>query len=345
VVHLDSVGGRLGEGEKMFNLIRARGLTTYVSAKCMSACTLAFAGGRERFLRKDATLGFHRGSFPGARERELDSAQRKVFQLAGFDAKFIDTALSTPHSGMWRPSPEVLVGARVVTKLSDGREFASSGLGGNISKEVLAESMSKAVPVLRVMKTRFPRDFDGFIDVLHQSVVQGKSEAEIIDLLQGRLAPFVMSQISLADDDVLADYTKLMVEEYAALGAKNPTYCYAYAAGAAKPDIPANLYAELPAPLRERERAVQERVLSTAGPRAPVKDSDIAPIISKVRRQLVAQGMTEGDFALFASTNVDRAKHSAYCNFAIRFFREISNLPARESAMAMRSIMANAAAK
>jgi len=345
VVHLDSVGGRLGEGEKMFNLIRARGLATYVSAQCMSACTLAFAGGRERFLRRGATLGFHRGSFPGARERDLDTAQRKVFQIAGFDAKFIDTALSTPHSGMWRPSPEVLIGAHVVSRLSDGREFASSGLGGNISKEMLAESMSKTVPVLRVMKARFPKEFDGYIDVLHQSLVQGKSEGEVIDLLQGRLAPFVMSQISLADDDVLADYTKLMVEEYSALGAKNSTYCYVYAAGAAKQDVPANLYAELPAPLRERERALQERVLSSAQPRPPVKDSDIAPIFGKVRKQLAAQGMTESDFALFASTNVDRAKHSAYCNFAIRFFREISNLPPRESALAMRSIMAGAAAK
>ncbi|MFX7559753.1 hypothetical protein ABTJ75_18850, partial [Acinetobacter baumannii] len=54
VVHLDSVGGRIGEGKKLNALIRARGLDTYVEANCMSACTLAFAGGTQRILRRGA---------------------------------------------------------------------------------------------------------------------------------------------------------------------------------------------------------------------------------------------------------------------------------------------------
>jgi hypothetical protein len=54
IVHLDSIGGRLGEGEKLFALIRERGFNTYVSSRCLSACTLAFAGGHERFLLKGA---------------------------------------------------------------------------------------------------------------------------------------------------------------------------------------------------------------------------------------------------------------------------------------------------
>ncbi len=61
------------------------------------------AGGRERFLRKDATLGFHRGSLPGRAGARARLGAARSSQLAGFDAKFIDTALSTPHSGMWRP--------------------------------------------------------------------------------------------------------------------------------------------------------------------------------------------------------------------------------------------------
>ncbi len=135
-----------------------------------------------------------------------------------------------------------MVGARVVTKLLDGREFASSGLGGNISKEVLAESIEQSGPSPEGHEDAFSQgDFDGFIDVLHQSVVQGTSEAETIDLLQSRLAPFVMSQISLADDDVLVDYTKLMVEEYAALGRQEPDLPLRLCGGAAKQDVPANL--------------------------------------------------------------------------------------------------------
>src|SRR5205085_128806 len=104
VVHLDSIGGRLGEGEKMFRLIRDRGFNTYVSSKCLSACTVAFAGGRQRYLHRNATLGFHRGAFPGVQEGEFDSSQRDVFKTAGFDDRFIAKALSTPHRDMWRPS-------------------------------------------------------------------------------------------------------------------------------------------------------------------------------------------------------------------------------------------------
>ncbi|WP_206151872.1 hypothetical protein, partial [Staphylococcus aureus] len=58
VVHLTSVGGRIGEGEKLYQLIKDNGLIAYVSGRCMSACTVAFAGGRERVLLKGATLGF-----------------------------------------------------------------------------------------------------------------------------------------------------------------------------------------------------------------------------------------------------------------------------------------------
>jgi hypothetical protein len=120
IVRLDSSGGRLGEGEKLFALIRERGLSTYVPSKCFSACTLAFAGGRERVLRKGATLGFHKAEFPGVSESEFDGLQHKVFSAAGFDGRFIEKALSTPHRDLWMPSPDILLAARVITGVSDG---------------------------------------------------------------------------------------------------------------------------------------------------------------------------------------------------------------------------------
>jgi uncharacterized protein DUF4339 len=46
VVHLDSRGGRIGEAVELNKVIRSSHLDTYVSANCMSACTVAFAGAR-----------------------------------------------------------------------------------------------------------------------------------------------------------------------------------------------------------------------------------------------------------------------------------------------------------
>jgi hypothetical protein len=120
VVRLDSAGGRLGEAERLFTLIRERGLSTYVSSKCFSACTLAFAGGRERVLKRGAALGFHRAEFPGVSEDEFDSLQHRVFSAAGFDGRFIERALSTPHKDLWTPPPDVLLAAGVITGVSDG---------------------------------------------------------------------------------------------------------------------------------------------------------------------------------------------------------------------------------
>jgi hypothetical protein len=120
LVHLDSAGGRLGEAEKLFTLIRERGLSTYVSSRCFSACTLAFAGGRERVLKWGATLGFHKAEFPGVSENEFDDLQHKVFKAAGFDSRFIERALSTPHKDLWTPSPDVLLAAGVITGFAEG---------------------------------------------------------------------------------------------------------------------------------------------------------------------------------------------------------------------------------
>jgi hypothetical protein len=72
VIHLDSVGGRLGEAHKLRDLIRERELLTYTTGECESACTIAFMGGVQRFLAPKGKLGFHQGYFPGLNERELD---------------------------------------------------------------------------------------------------------------------------------------------------------------------------------------------------------------------------------------------------------------------------------
>jgi hypothetical protein len=124
MVHLDSAGGRLGEAERLFTLIRERGLGTYVSSRCFSACTLAFAGGRERVLKRGAALGFHKAEFPGVSENEFDDLQYKVFNAAGFDSRFIERALSTPHKDLWMPSPDVLLAAGVITSVTDGTRLS-----------------------------------------------------------------------------------------------------------------------------------------------------------------------------------------------------------------------------
>ena len=338
VVHLDSVGGRLGEGEKLFKLIRERGLNTYVSSKCLSACTLAFAGGRERFLLKGATLGFHRGAFPGVGEGDFDSLQQQVFTAAGFASAFIERALSTPHKDMYRPSPEVLLAANVITSLADGTMFAASGLGANFTKDKAATSLAKAAPLFQTIQMRFPAQFSSMVDEYYEGILKGKTESETIETVRGRVLPFVVSLIPQADDDVLVDYNNILIDQYRFLNAKDPSICYSYAAGA---DPKANYAADLSHDLLQRELAVQERVVKTAAKRAQSSPGAVTPLLIKLRKGLMAKGFTEADFSLLESNTVERSKHLRYCSLHILFFREIGRLPPRESAIVLREIFAS----
>ena len=54
-VRLNSNGGRIAEAQKISDLIKARGLSTYVTHQCASACTIVFLGGKQRYLH--ATQG------------------------------------------------------------------------------------------------------------------------------------------------------------------------------------------------------------------------------------------------------------------------------------------------
>jgi hypothetical protein len=338
VVHLDSVGGRLGEGEKLFTLIRERGLNTYVSSRCMSACTLAFAGGHERFLLKGATLGFHKGGFPGVNDSEFDTLQHKVFTAAGFDGRFIQRALSTPHNDLWRPSAEVLIAARVVTGVTDGMVFAAPGRGARFTRETAAASLARATPVFQAIQTRFPAQFSSIIDDYYEAIQKGKTEAETVRNLRGRVRPFITSLIPQADDDVLVDYNRILIDQYSYLYAKNPSSCYAYAAGAV---IPANLPSDVSGELLQRRQAVEERVVATAVMRPETSSAAMTPLFAKLRKALIAKGFTEADFSLLEQPAVEKSKQAQYCRRRILFLSEISRLPAPEGATVLRKIFAS----
>jgi LysM repeat protein len=123
VIHLNSVGGLVQEAETIRELIRSRGLNTYTSEECDSACTMAYLGGKERFLREGARLGFHQPWAPGLTDAETATMCRKhetAMIAIGVNADFARKAMSIPPAGMWRPTPRELLGSHVVTSITAG---------------------------------------------------------------------------------------------------------------------------------------------------------------------------------------------------------------------------------
>src|SRR5215831_18484249 len=130
VIHLNSQGGRVVEARKLRDLIMSRGLATYTASGCFSACTLAYAAGRERLIAQEANLGFHQYSFPGMSGHDFQQEYEKDKQdmlARGFARAFVERAFTTPNNAMWRPTHRELFEAHVVTGYPGSNDVAVTG--------------------------------------------------------------------------------------------------------------------------------------------------------------------------------------------------------------------------
>jgi len=118
VVQLNSIGGYLIEGERMGQLIQERGLSTLTVDNCVSACLLAFMGGKERLLGPHGRLGFHEAHVPGASRAFAQQASNRFRQdllNRGLPSSFLDRAFAIPPSAVWYPGRRELLEAGVIT--------------------------------------------------------------------------------------------------------------------------------------------------------------------------------------------------------------------------------------
>ena len=113
---LDSPGGHVGVGTRMAAIIKSRGLDTLTTKLCASACTMAFAAGQQRLLRKGAKLGFHAVS--GESPNAIALAQTRAIDYwhsVGATEDFITRIFETPANDVWYPTPDELRRANIVT--------------------------------------------------------------------------------------------------------------------------------------------------------------------------------------------------------------------------------------
>lgn len=339
VVHLDSLGGRIGEAVKLNKVIRERGLDTYVSSKCVSACTVAFAGGAHRILKKGAIIGFHAPAFPGLSKSDLAEAlkvQKDIFATAGFDKEFTDKALSTPNSGLLKPASDALLRARVVTSISDGHDFAVSGLGTSPTRNDFGTMLQKAIPQMGTLKERFPAEYDSVVQAYYENFAGGKTEAEYQAAGREALAAAMAKLRPLADDAVLLDLGAVYADQYAALGSRSPAQCYQYASGRASGG---GVSSEIPAALLARENEINKRVVETARVRPAVDAGAVEAGWKKIGAVLTSKGIPNEQLNLLSAANVPAEKFAEYCTAATMLFREIGKLPEREAGAILRDMM------
>ncbi|MCA1453173.1 hypothetical protein I6F35_08055 [Bradyrhizobium sp. BRP22] len=84
-IDLSSKGGNLYEGFRIAIFTRQKGLTTYVSGECDSACAFIFLASRKRYISERATIGVH--SVANSHGGEDSKTIRDTIYLARLSAK------------------------------------------------------------------------------------------------------------------------------------------------------------------------------------------------------------------------------------------------------------------
>lgn len=338
VVHLNSIGGRIGEAIKLNKVIRDAGLKTYVSNLCASACTVAFAGGTERWLYQSGILGFHGPEFPELSQEDLNAAsadQRDIMIRSGYNASFVRKALAVPSKDLWKPTISELQAANVITSVSNGTQFASSGYGGNIQKRVFAEPLAKNIPILASLKERNPADFAIVLDSYYKGYVDGNTEEHINNIVRLLSYVSVRKYLAGADDQAIGDFGALMVDELTALKARDSIQCAKFGSTAgADPDIQYSF----PAPMMMRYQSVGSTVIQTSETRTPVKGDQLSMLF---KRTIVALGSSvpQRQVSLLTVQSPNPEQASDYCIAIIGLYQQILKAPPEEAAVMLRSLV------
>lgn len=147
VIHLNSPGGRISEGVRLYQLIQQYNLNTYSPSECSSACTIAFMGGSKRYLGKRGILGFHSASLQsvdGNDVAQLNDEFKRIYRRHGVSESFIRQAVRVAGADIWYPGQLELLDARVVDELVPSERFASTNAFGDVKANWQPEHLQQA---------------------------------------------------------------------------------------------------------------------------------------------------------------------------------------------------------
>jgi len=337
-VLLSSPGGRVAEAEKVFNLVRARGLDTFVSDECSSACTLIFVAGRNRLVGLRGLLGFHGSYFPGMTEADLEAANAewaKLYQSAGLSAGFLDRALRVPPEKMWYPTQAELRQAGVIVGEASKVAALPDGFTPEASLASVRETFLATSSVYEAIDSHAP-DRAADIYALGLDLAEGWIDADTMARrISGIIGEVVRSRLSGASDETLVEYARVAAAEYEALLKIDPTACFHYASGTSS----VNLSNYVPADLTAREAALNERIIRSSGTAPFVNQAYLDAIWADVASAMQAT-VTLEQLDVFAKSVelIAPSEHGAYCLAAIAAMQELSKLPAHRTAAAVRDM-------
>ncbi len=123
-VRLESRGGRVAEGLALGTLLRERGIDTFVTGECSSACVTAFAGGARRTIGPHARIGLHSAGGAGFSGEIIASANRRsddFIAAGGVDTQVLEKGAAVANDQIWFPPPQLLLSSGLATEQATAR--------------------------------------------------------------------------------------------------------------------------------------------------------------------------------------------------------------------------------
>jgi hypothetical protein len=332
-VVFSSEGGWIREGTLLAEVIRRKGLNTYVEGLCASACTIAFLAGKERAGSPSAKLGFHAsravGNVSGESYLEESEQLRSIYRSAGLPESFIGRVIDTPSESMWFPSYDELLQAGVLTRRSFGGEVPSLATEVR-SKEALISLLMQHETFSRLSE-RSRLDFDRVMEAAWERMEAGLTDAEVLSAARAELASVFARWLPLAGDETLSLYVAFMRDQSRALRMLDPRACAErnFPSGGTLPS------ADMLSPeLRVREQELIRRVIEEANPARAMKPSQA--LVNRLGQQLAAR-MSQEQLSLIAHEGLrHEATPEKVCDAAIAFYSVFTELPVLERGRAVR---------
>ena len=335
IVHLNSNGGRVGEARNLRDLVESRGLTTYTASECLSACTLVYAAGKVRLIAKNARLGFHQYSFPGAKDRDFQAdyeTDKQDWLRRGFAQFFVEKAFATPSSAMWRPSHQELLRWDVITGYPESNDVAVTGSSPKELQEGIERELASN-PFLLALQQHEPKTYSEIVASLKRGLNQGNSETELAQKIFTLAHSAVHRMLPHASDPALRRWLGVLRDQVYLLTA-NPALCYWY------------LYRDEPAPtfdptkyfpkelLQRQYSAMAEIIRSTSEGYRP-------PAAGEIRRmqEIIFSDLSKRhgkDVQMLTKPHGERVDETKICGLVYDLYEAILRLSEQESGALLR---------
>lgn len=338
LIHLNSLGGRIGEGRKLRDLILEKKLSTYSSRGCMSACTIAYMAGTGRFLYKNAKLGFHRYTFPGFTNDQIEQEtmrEKATWRNAGIASYFIEKAFSTPNNEIWEPTPEELLKVGVVDNVTDGEDFAMSQMGLEGSRSPQDFDLS-SIPFYAAIKKYDPAEYQKLQEEFAKLYKGDISRGEYNLLARNYSSKVLERYAPKADDESVIAMVRSIVASVKYLQTKGDEQCYAFLIADRKA-------IELSPEIQQTLMGTMTQVVESAAsnPQPIPNQKQVSKILEKVFSKLETRyGNDVTILNQLDAPNVDRGKA---CIITTAMYEEVLRLPKSQSGMALRFMFGAAA--